>query len=125
MRRRAGLVGALLAAACAGPTPPHAGEPDWRGAPVHVRHRGDGSLEIEFVAPTAGHEVALRSVARTGARADVVLAHQPPRADFVAQVVTPLRVVVPAAELGDAAVVAVRIADGASAFLAVMTARPR
>lgn len=115
---------AWTASACVGPASA-AGDPDWRGAPVHLRHLGDGGVEVEFVAPTAGHAFALRDVVRAGARAEVVCEHAPPTADFVAQVVSPLRLVVPAARLGDAAVVAVVIADGGRTALALVSARPR
>ena len=43
----------------------------------------------------------------------------------MAVAITPLRIVVPAAPLGDAAVVAVRIVDGDRDALALVTARPR
>lgn len=115
---------AWTAAACAGPAAA-AGDPDWRGAPVHLRHLGDGGVEVEFVAPTAGHAFALRDVVRAGARAEVVCEHAPPTADFVAQVVSPLRLVVPAARLGDATAVAVVIAEGGRTALALVSARPR
>lgn len=120
------LVALLGLAACAGP----AAEPpvalDWRGAPVHLRHLGDGGVEVEFVAPTAGHAVALRDVVRVGAQATTTFVHTAPDpAAFVAQVVTPLRVAVPADRLGDAAVVAVRIVEGERDALAILAARPR
>ncbi len=127
MRRPARAGAALVAwlgASCAGPEAAVA-DPDWRGAPVHVRHLGDRGVEVEFVAPTAGHEFALREVVRRGARADLVFAHAPPTADLVAQVVTPLRVAVAPERLGDAAVVAVVIREGERSALAVLAARPR
>lgn len=120
------LAGAL--AACAGPTPaPSAGpEPDWRGAPVHLRHLGDGGVEVEFIASTAGHAFELRDVARSGARAELTFSHRGPAdGQLVAQVVTSLRVVVSPAQLGDAAVVSVRIDDGGRTALALVASRPR
>lgn len=125
MTLRLGLL-ALGLAGCAGPAAPPQPTPDWRGAPVHLRHLGDGGIEVEFVAPTAGHALALREVARAGAQATATFVHRAPDpAVLVAQVVTPLRVAVPAGSLGDAAVVAVRIVDGERDALAILAARPR
>ncbi len=116
---------AWAVAACAGPAPAGGG-PDWRGAPVHLRHLGDGGVEAEFMAPTGGHTWSLADVAREPARVVLTFAHQGPAADqFVAQVVTPLRVNVPADVLGDAAIVEVRIRDGARTALALVASRPR
>jgi hypothetical protein len=122
--RFAALAASVVVAACAG----SAGlgvDPDWRGAPVHVRHLGDGSVEVEYVAPTAGHAFALRDVRRVGSRADLVFAHANPTLDAVALVVTPMRVIVPADRLGDAATVAVVIAEGERSAFALVAARPR
>lgn len=125
MNRCAGMA-ALLLAACAGPADQPPGTPDWRGAPVHLRHLGDGGIEVEYVAPTAGHALALRDVARAGDQATVTFVHTAPDpANFVAQVVTPLRVAVPNGPLGDAVVVAVHIVDGSRDALAILAARPR
>lgn len=120
------VVLAVALAACAGPAEHACPTPDWRGAAVHLRHLGDGAVEVEFVAPTAGHAWTVRDVVRAGAQATVTCVHAGPAADvLVAQVVTPLRVTVPAAQLADAAVVAVRIVDGADDRLALVAARPR
>jgi hypothetical protein len=127
MRAVASLFAGALAA-CAGPSPAPAvaPEPDWRGAPVHLRHLGDGGVEVEYVASTAGHAFELRDAVRSGARAELTFAHRGPAdGQLVAQVVTPLRVAVPPAQLGDAAVVAVRIDDGGRTALALVASRPR
>jgi len=124
------LGSAIVVGACAsGPAPgPGLPLPDWRGPAVHCRHLGDGGLEVELVAPTAGHRielVAVQSVEAGGV--EVVLRHALPTADFVAQVVTPLCVTVPAERLGAARWVAVRIASAAAdaaTQLAIATARP-
>lgn len=120
----------VVAAACAGGAPVTSGLPlpDWRGPAVNCRHLGDGGLEVELVAPTAGFRLELLDAQPAdGNGVTVVLQVTRPTADFVAQVVTPLRVTVPTDRLGDAAWVAVRIAPagGDSAMpLAVATARP-
>ena len=118
------------AAACAGTPAPQPGMllPDWRGPAVHCRHLGDGGLEVELVAPTAGQRFELLRVQPGDGCVEVVLRHEPAAADrLVAQVVTPLRVTVAPAQLGDAHVVAIRIAPPAAdsaARLAIVTARP-
>lgn len=121
----------VVAAACAGGAPASPGLPlpDWRGPAVNCRHLGDGGFEVELVAPTAGHRLELVAVnAVAGDGVDVVLQHSPATADFVAQVVTPLRVAIPADRLGDAAWITVHIlpfgADSA-VQLALAAARPR
>lgn len=99
--------------------------PDWRGPVVQCRHLGDGGLAVELIAPTAGHTFSLLRVEPRPGGVDVVCAHTPPRADFVAQVITPHAIEVPAAQLGAARAVAVYVtqADGGS-WLALTTARP-
>lgn len=121
---RGGILVAALAAACAGADGSRR-DPDWRGAPVHARHLGDRAIEVEYVAPTAGHAFTLRDVRRDGERAELVFEHVPPTADLVAQVVTPIRVEVAAERLGDAAVVTVVIVEGGRSALALIAARPR
>lgn len=120
----------MVAAACAGSpaTPGGLPLPDWRGPAVHCRHLGDGGLEVELVAPTAGHAFELGEVARSPGRADVHLRHRPPTADLVAQVIMPLRLVVPAERLLGARCVAIWIAspavDAGAERLAIAVARP-
>lgn len=120
----------VVAAACAGgaPTMPGLPLPDWRGSAVNCRHLGDGGIEVEMVAPTAGFRLDFLSAQPAdGNGASVVLQETRPTADFVAQVITPLRVTVPAERLGAAAWVAVYIvpfgADSA-VQLAVAMSRP-
>lgn len=72
----------------------------WRGPAVTTRWRADRALLIELVAPAAGHHLGLGDVAVHGDLADVHLTYTTPAADeLVAQVVTPLQVVVPAVDL--------------------------
>lgn len=119
----------VAAAACAGNPAPVAndtfGWPDWRGPVVQCRHLGDGGLAVEMLAPTAGHGFKLLRVEPRSGGVDVVCAHALPTADFVAQVITPHVLEVPAAQLGEARAVAVHVtgADGATR-LALVTARP-
>jgi hypothetical protein len=64
-------------------------------------------------------------VKAAGERADVHCVYKPPTADLVAQVVTPHRLEVPAARLGDARAVWIWVATGDGApRLAIATARP-
>jgi hypothetical protein len=101
--------------------------PDWRGPAVHGKHLGDRGLEIELVAPTGGHEFEVSDVTRSadGQRAEVRCVHRKPTADFVTQAITPHRLTVPAAKLGDARVVSVFVTSGKDApRLAFATARP-
>lgn len=128
MRRAA--VGALgFLAACATPADSSmTEEPTWRGPAVHCRHLGDRGLEVELVAPTAGHAFELVAVRSEGHRAEVDLVHRLPAGDaFVAQVVTSLRVQIGPERLGTAKVVSIRIvppfADSAIQ-IALVTARP-
>jgi hypothetical protein len=103
--------------------------PDWNGPAVHGQNGADGTFLVELTAPTSGHSFELADVvvdASTG-RADVHCVHVPPTADFVAQVITPLRLQVPAAKLGTARAVCVWIAspDGAARQRLVLAlARP-
>lgn len=119
----------VAAAACTGHPQPATndafGWPDWRGPIVHCRHLGDGGLAVELTAPTAGHGFRLLRVEPRAGGVDVVFAHTLPTADVVAQVVTPHRLEVPAAQLGEARAVAIHVtgADGATR-LALLTARP-
>ena len=120
------LVLPMLDGCCSQPAPePHGPLPDWRGPAVHCEHLGDGALAVTLTAPTAGHTFTLQEVALDGERAALTFAHAPPAADFVAQVVTPHRVEVPAERLGAAKVVCVHVASGGAApQLAIATARP-
>ena len=118
------LLGAL--SACAG-SDAHATMhlPDWRGPAVLCRHLADGAMQIEMVVPTGGHQLALREVRRDGGVAVVQVDYAPPAGELVTQVITTLRLDVPAAQLGDATVVLVEVqAAGAAVRLAVATARP-
>lgn len=124
--RATALALCLLPLACASDPATMTLLPDWSGPPVHCRHRGDGGLDLELLAPTAGHVFSMRSVDVAEGRADVRLEHREPTADFVAQVVTPLVVHVPAERLGDARAVCVWVArDGGPERLALTTARPQ
>ncbi|HEX6812744.1 MAG TPA: hypothetical protein VF384_14045, partial [Planctomycetota bacterium] len=77
MRRTLRFAPCLLAAACAGGGPAAAAlVPDWSGPAVHGRHLGDGGLEVELVAPTAGHAFELRLVESSGERADLHFVHR-------------------------------------------------
>ncbi len=120
----------VAAAACAGgpAADGRAPLPDWRGPAVHCRHLGDRGLEVELMAPTAGHELELAGVDVVGTCAEVQLVHRLPTADFVAQVLTTQRLVVPAERLADATVVMLWIAsptvDQGARRLAITTARP-
>lgn len=97
--RRATVAAALAAAACANSKLADA-RPDWNGPPLAVTNRADGGLQLELLAPTAGHTFELRDVVRDGAgTADVQLLHRTPGDAFVAQVVTPLPLGVPAERL--------------------------
>lgn len=124
------MVGAVMvAAACAGSPGAPVGLPlpAWRGPAVHCRHLGDGGLEVELVAPTAGHSFELADVVAAGERADVTFRYGLPTAAVVAQVVTPLRLVVPADRLAASRVVTIWIRSGgeaAVAQMAIATARP-
>ncbi|MBL8735466.1 MAG: hypothetical protein JNL12_03495 [Planctomycetes bacterium] len=101
------------------------GWPDWRGPVVQCRHLGDGGLAVDLIAPTAGHTFALLRVEPRQGGVDVVCAHTPPKADFVAQVITPHTIEVPAERLGAVRAVAVYVTqvDGGTR-LALTTARP-
>ena len=122
----------LLAGACAWGAPaPVPLLPNWSGPAVHARHLGDRGLEVELVAPTAGHSFELRSVETSANRVDLHFAHRTPGKAFVAQVVTPLRVTVDATRLGEARAVFVWIntVDGTESpprpdQLALALARP-
>lgn len=101
------------------------GWPDWRGPAVQCRQLGDGGLAVDLIAPTAGHTFALLRVEPRQGGVDVVCAHTPPKADFVAQVVTTHTVEVPAERLGAARAVAVHVAQAnGDTWLALTTARP-
>ncbi|HEB51888.1 MAG TPA: hypothetical protein ENI87_01405 [bacterium] len=117
--RKAIVLPALLGACACAPT--GLPEPDWAGPPVNICHRGHGGLWIELVAPTAGHEFTLGEVRRDGARVDVCMRHRRPSGELVAQVVTPIAVDVPAAQLGDARTVSVWIASDGDPRRLVMT----
>ena len=101
----------LLAAACVGGgAAPREPGPEWAGPPVQVKSRADRGLEVELIAPTLGHAFELRAVESGADVADVRLVHRTPGDAVVAQVVTPLRVTVPAEILARAARVRVWIA---------------
>lgn len=118
---------ALAASACnCSPDPNMLPHPDWNGPAVHARHRGDRGLDVELVAPTGGHTFALGEVVMGPYHVEVRFTHQlPTKGAMVTQVVTPHRVEVPAARLGDARTVTVWIATDAGPLrLALATARP-
>ncbi|MCB9877560.1 MAG: hypothetical protein H6835_08170 [Planctomycetes bacterium] len=99
--------------------------PDWSGPAVTCVHRVDGAMAVEMTVPTGGHQLALADVTRDGTSARVRLAYAPPTGELVPQVVTTLRVEVPAERLGDATAVLVELAAaGAPPRLAVATSRP-
>jgi hypothetical protein len=101
MRRFAGA-GMLLAAACACGNPTmQERQPDWSGPPLQVTSRADRGLDLELLAPTAGHAFELRSVVQAEGSADVQLVHRTPGGAYTAQVITPLSIVVPAERLAD------------------------
>jgi hypothetical protein len=117
---------ALVATAChSSPTPNMLPYPDWNGPAVHARHRGDRGLDVELVAPTGGHTFALGEVVMGPYAAELRFTHQLPKSEIVTQVVTPHRIEVPGARLGDARTVTVWVAtDGGPLRLALATARP-
>ncbi len=85
-------------------------EPTWNGPAVHLRHLADRGIEVELMAPTAGHAFELVSVRGEGRRAVVDFVHRLPPADaFVAQVRTRLRVQLGPERLGDASLLTIRI----------------
>jgi hypothetical protein len=101
--------------------------PNWSGPAVHAKHLGDRGLEIELVAPTAGHAFELRDVQLAAGRTDLHFVHRTPENTFVAQVVTPLRVTVPPERLGEARAVFVWVASEPPRRpeeLAIAVARP-
>ncbi|MEO6595668.1 MAG: hypothetical protein ABIP94_13020 [Planctomycetota bacterium] len=100
----------LSAAACACGAKTMETLPDWSGPPLQVKSLADGGLELELMAPTAGHTFELGHVEIVGERASVQLVHGTPGAAFVAQVLTPLRVTVPAGRLAAARRVSVHVA---------------
>ncbi|MBX3464569.1 MAG: hypothetical protein KF830_15475 [Planctomycetes bacterium] len=99
MARARLLLPSLLAACAAPPAAGGATMPDWSGPPLQVTSRTDGGLELVLLAPTAGHTFALHAVTIADGCADVDLRHATPGDVLVAQVVTPLPLVVPAAQL--------------------------
>lgn len=109
---RAAVLSAILLGACAAPAP-SIWVPDWSGPAVNGRHLGDGGLEVELVAPTGGHsfELWLADRPKDADFVDLHFVHHTPGDTFQAQVVTPLRVTVDAARLGDARAVFVWIAS--------------
>jgi hypothetical protein len=92
----------LLAAACACGNPTmQERQPDWSGPPLQVTSRADRSVQLELLAPTAGHAFEVRAVVPADGTAEVQLVHRTPGAAFTAQVITPLPLVVPADRLAD------------------------
>jgi hypothetical protein len=130
--RAALFLSCFLVGACASGAPaPVPLLPNWSGPAVHARHLGDRGLEVELVAPSAGHSFELCSVEISTNRVDLHFVHRTPGEAFVAQVVTPLRVTVDAARLGEARAVFVWIATVAGTEspppadqLALVLARP-
>lgn len=121
----------LLLGAC-GCEPEPAPEPNWSGPPLSTRWIDDGALEVMLTAPTASHELTLRDVTVDRDTADVQLDYVTPGEAYVAQVVTKVTAVVPAARLGSATRVQVWITTTArgsdtapgQATLAVVASRP-
>lgn len=94
--RRASIAAMLLAAACAcGDPAMRARQPDWSGPPLAVTSRADRGVQLELLAPTAGHAFELRAVVAADGIADVHTVHRTPGEAFTAQVITPLPLVVP------------------------------
>ena len=131
MRSRFGsamLVACVSLAACAGSDPVMSMHlPDWSGPGLSCAHRPDGAMTVEMTVPTGGHQLTLVDVGRDGAAATGRVDYAPPTGDMVPQVITTLRVEVPAERLGDATavLVEVRAAGGDRPHLAVATSRPR
>ncbi len=118
-------IAAAMSACAGGPSPTGEPLPDWRGPAVHCRHLAGGGLTVELTAPTAGHTFRVVDVRAREQRVDVLCAHSLPAADFVAQVVTPHEIEVPAKQLGDARAVWIWVATGGTEpRLAIATARP-
>lgn len=109
MRRRGCPLLVLVLASCCGTTSVIEPLPDWSGPPLRVHSLADGSLELELMAPTAGHAFELGHVQVVADRAAVHLVHRTPGEAIVAQVLTPLRVEVPAERLAPARQVSVWI----------------
>ncbi len=76
--------------------------PNWSGPPLEVKSLANRGLELELMAPTAGHTFEVCAVDTRGAVAEVHLLHRTPGDAFVAQVLTPLRVTIPAERFGGA-----------------------
>ncbi|MBL8729948.1 MAG: hypothetical protein JNM25_16105 [Planctomycetes bacterium] len=100
--RRSSIAAMLLAAACAcGDPVMREPQPDWSGPPLAVTSRADRGLQLELLAPTAGHSFELRAVVQADGTADVQTVHRTPGAAFTAQVITPLPLLVPPDRLAD------------------------
>lgn len=122
------LVACVSLSACAGSDATMSMHlPDWSGPAVSCTHRPDGAMTVEMTVPTGGHQLALTDVTRDGAAATVHVDYAPPTGDMVPQVITTLRVEVPAERLGDATAVLVEVcaAPAERPHLAVATSRPR
>lgn len=118
--RALGCVAGLFVVACAcEPTVHHEPLPDWSGPPLQVIARADRGIDVELQAPTGGHRFELVRVDRAGDAADVHFLHRTPGDAFVTQVITPLRVGVPAGELGGVRRVRILIATAEGAGGAV------
>lgn len=116
MRTALASVSWLFAVACASePAVNHHPLPDWSGPPLQVIARADRGVDVELQAPTGGHRFELQRIDRAGDTVDLRLLHRTPGDAFVTQVITPLRVEVPAAELAGARWVRIRIATAAGA----------
>jgi len=115
---RRAVLGALLAGLCwsgcssAEPQDPEAPgsnrgtiaapDPVWGGPPIAAHNTLEGGMELTVVAPTANHGLELVGVEVVGGTADVTVHYVTPGAMFVAQVLSPVRMEVPANLLGEA-----------------------
>ncbi|MBL8756010.1 MAG: hypothetical protein JNK15_22135 [Planctomycetes bacterium] len=103
-------------------------DPIWAGPAVSGRNTADGGLELELLAPTAGHAFELVGVRSDGGRAVVDCVHRtPPPGTLVAQVLTPLCFQIGPERLGASREVVVRVLPpGADAVphRALVLARP-
>lgn len=76
--------------------------PNWSGPSLEVKSLANRGLELELMAPTAGHSFEVRAVEVKGTVATVHMLHRTPGDAIVAQVLTPLRVTIPAERFGGA-----------------------
>jgi len=116
----------LLSFACANGSHTSMDEqPSWQGPPVVAHHLDNGDLRLTMTVPTAGYALDVVDAQRDGEHGEVYLRLQTPTGDLVAQVLTELRVLVPAADLEGVHQVRVSVArDREQARLALTTSRP-